>query len=137
MKKFFLTGLLVLATSVSFAQALPETLALTMRGMSTGLKAITAQAANIQSNEASAALADQFVVLALHAKNFVPQVVASLPVEQQAAAIIQYNALMDQTATLGQQLAAAFRVNDNATAAAILKQLNQTKRDGHDQFKKD
>lgn len=127
---------LLLTISVSaFAQtAPPATLARTMKAMSADLKAVTAQATDVSQNASSAALADDFVQLTLHAKDFVPDSIAALPADQQAGAKAQYDKMLDQAAALGTQLAAAFRANDNAQAAVILNQLVQTKRDGHDQF---
>ncbi|MBC7464754.1 MAG: hypothetical protein H7256_02075 [Bdellovibrio sp.] len=119
------------------APVLPASLGKTMKAMSTNLKAIVAQATEATKNESSAKLADDFVTLTLHAKDFAVDSIQALPAEQQAAAKAEYDKMLEQTAITGQQLAAAFRANDNVLAANLLKQLSQDKKDGHDKFKKD
>jgi hypothetical protein len=136
-KKYIVSTLIILSSAFALAQALPNTLALTMDGMSADLKAVTAQVNNAQANANSAALSDEFVQLVGHAKSFVPSLITALPADQQAAAKAQYDKMLDQTAQLGAQLAGAFRANDNAKANVLLKQLSQAKHDGHDEFNKD
>ena len=140
MKNLIVSGILSLSFSFAMAQAggaLPVSLAKTMKAMSTDLKTVSAQVGDAQANANSALLADQFVTLVLHAKDFVPDSIASLPANQQAAATEIYDKMLDQTADLGKQLAAAFRANDNALAQSLLSQLSKAKSDGHDQFKQD
>jgi hypothetical protein len=134
MKKWMTLTVSLLFTSLTLAQALPSTLKDTMKAMNTDLRAIAAQVNNPQANAASADLADQFVQLVLHSKNFTPDTVNALPADQQAAALAQYNQMLDQVAAMGEQLANALRAGDNAQAAALITQLNHAKNDGHDQF---
>jgi len=139
MKTLLISSLMILSFSSAFAQtdgtALPSKLSSTMKAMSTDLKTISSQVSNSQMNEKSALLADDFVKMVTHAKDFTPDSIASLPDSQKTDAKNQYEKMLDQAADLGRQLAAAFRANNNAQATAILNQLAQTKKDGHEQFK--
>lgn len=140
MKHFFITAFLFLslgANAQTPATDLPASLGKTMKAMSTDLKAIAAQVSDATKNENSAVLADQFVALTLHAKDFSVDSIRDMPADQQTAAKAQYDKMLEQTAITGQQLAAAFRAGDNVLAANLLKQLSQDKKDGHDKFKKD
>lgn len=139
MKKFITATLVTLSVLAAHADidssALPSTLARTMKAMSNDLKTITTQGSNPQMNSNSATLADEFVQLVVHAKDFTPDSISSLSGDKQAAAKAEYDKALDQTADLGRQLASAFRANNNAHAAALLNQLVQAKKDGHNQFK--
>lgn len=139
MKKFVTATLLTLSVISAHAEidpsALPSTLARTMKAMSNDLKTITTQGNNSQMNSNSATLADEFVQLVLHSKDFTPDSISSLSADKQAAAKAEYDKALDQTADLGRQLASAFRANNNTLAAALLNQLVQAKKDGHSQFK--
>lgn len=139
MKKFITATMLTLAVVTANAaietSALPSSLGKTMKAMANDLKTITAQGSNPQMNSSSANLADEFVQLTLHAKDFTPDSISSLSSDKQAAAKAEYDKQLDQAADLGRQLADAFRNNNNTQAAALLNQLVQAKKDGHDQFK--
>ncbi|MFZ3231500.1 MAG: hypothetical protein WA160_14935 [Pseudobdellovibrio sp.] len=142
MKNILISAITILTFGISHAQTSPEALPLTttslastMKAMSNGLKAVSAQSANTQMNENSAILVDQFILSALHAKDFIADSIASLPADQQQAAKAQYDKLLDDSAELGRQLAAAFRANNNSLATLILNQLVQNKKEGHSQFK--
>lgn len=142
MKNLITAAFLSFALSVAQAQTptapvLPETLAKTMKGMSSDLKTISAQSTKPEMNSASAAIADDFIKLATHAKDFSTDVLKDVPADQLAAAKAEFDKMLDQAVSQGQQLAAALRANDNTQAVAILNQLVQTKKDGHSKFKKD
>jgi hypothetical protein len=141
--KIQITVLMIsLASIFAFAQtgepqtvALPTTLKATMKAMASDLKTIAAQVTNPQANENSASLADDFVKMVTHAKDFTPDMISSLPADQQAAEEAKFDKQLDDVAALGTQMAAALRANDNAKASNILNQLVQAKKDGHDEFK--
>ncbi len=114
---------------------LPTTLANTMKAMAKDLKAITTQVTVADQNANSAALAEEFVQLVLHAKSFVPDTVANLPADQQDAQKAQYAKRLDEAAELGKQLVAALQANDNAKASLLLNQLVDAKKTGHSEFK--
>lgn len=124
-----------LAWADGSSPALPATLGKTMKAMSANLKTITAQATDTQKNENSAVLADEFVQLTLHAKDFTPEMISSAPADQQPEMEVHYDKMLDQTAELGRQLAASFRANDNAKASSLLNQLVAAKKSGHSEFK--
>lgn len=138
MKKF-LSLLMVLGFAFSAnanlsSEGLPDSLKTTMKAMGTRMKAVAAQMNNPAQNENSALVLEEVSTLALHAKTFIPAVIEEMADEQKANATIEYNQQLDNVANLALQASAAFRANDNATAVAIMSQLNQAKRDGHDQF---
>lgn len=116
------------------SEGLPDSLKTTMKAMGTRMKAVAAQMNNPAQNENSALVLEEVSTLALHAKTFIPAVIEEMADEQKANATIEYNQQLDNVANLALQASAAFRANDNATAVAIMSQLNQAKRDGHDQF---
>jgi hypothetical protein len=117
------------------AQVEPMSLASVMKTMNNKLKTIASQAKQPAMNAQSAALADEVATNAVASKTYVPGTVSSLPASQQAAAKAEYDKMLDETARLSQELAAAFRANNNALAGKILVALNQNKKDGHDKFK--
>lgn len=134
--KTIISTLIILAASVVLANTeLPKSLGSTMKSMNSQLNQISLQMSDAKTNDSSAAMADQFVVLTLHAKNFVAETILALPAEQQAAAKAEYDLMLDQTASLGTKLAEAFRANDSVLAKDILAQLKSAKKDGHTKFK--
>ena len=110
-------------------------LADTMKAMNSDLKAISAQVGDASKNQSSAALADDFAQVAATAKTFVADTIAQAPAAQQAQMKAQFDSLIDESVSLGTQLAAALRAGDNAQAKAILTQLAALKSQGHDQFR--
>ena len=128
-----MTGFALIATfACSVAQA---DLADTMKAMNSDLKAISAQVGDASKNQSSAALADDFAQVAATAKTFVADTIAQAPAAQQAQMKAQFDSLIDESVSLGTQLAAALLAGDNAQAKAILTQLAALKSKGHDQFK--
>jgi hypothetical protein len=117
------------------AQVEPMSLASVMKTMNNKLKTIASQAKQPAMNAQSAALADDVATNSIASKTYVPGTVSNLPASQQAAAKAEYDKMLDETARLSQELAAAFRANNNALAGKILVALNQNKKDGHDKFK--
>lgn len=115
--------------------ALPTSLAATMKRMSSDLKKVAAQVNDATKNAESEVLANDYVAMALHSKNFTPDKVAALPSEAQKAAKADYDATMDKTAENGKILAQAFHDNDNAKAVTALNALSSDKKDGHARFK--
>lgn len=137
MKRLIFT-LILSMSSLVFAgsvDALPTSLKETMKGMGSTLKTISMQISDSAKNPSSAALADQFARLVTHAKNFTPDIIESLPASERAAKKADYDKKLDQVVKLAEQLAAAFRANNNSQAAQILQDLSQSKREGHEEFK--
>lgn len=121
-------------TVVSDAADLPLSLEITMKSMSRNLKKLAAQVADPALNADSAAVAQNLAVLINHSKNFRPKFIDTLPADQQEAMLQKYMQKIDETAVLAQQLAEAFKANDNATATQIIQSLLAAKKDGHNQF---
>lgn len=135
MRNILFVAALSLACFSASAQVAADSLASTMKLMSSKLKAISAQVNNPQMNAQSAVLADEFVAATLNSKQFVPDSIASLPAKDQPARRALYDQMLDATAALGKDLATALRANDNAKATAALNQLVQAKKGGHDEFR--
>ena len=136
MKTMTLKKMMGFALMATFAGSVAHAdLADTMKAMNGDLKAISAQVGDASKNQSSAALADDFAKVAETAKTFIADSIAQAPAAQQAQMKAQYDALIDQSVTLGTQLAAALRAGDNAQAKAILTQLAALKSQGHDQFR--
>ena len=124
------------ALMATFAGSVAQAdLADTMKAMNSDLKAISAQVGDASKNQSSAALADDFAQVAATAKTFVADTIAQAPAAQQAQMKAQFDSLIDESVSLGTQLAAALRAGDNAQAKAILTQLAALKSQGHDQFR--
>lgn len=124
------------ALMATFAGSVAQAdLADTMKAMNSDLKAISAQVGDASKNQSSAALADDFAQVAATAKTFVADTIAQAPAAQQAEMKAQFDSLIDESVSLGTQLAAALRAGDNAQAKAILTQLAALKSQGHDQFR--
>lgn len=117
------------------AIAMPTSLASTMKRMSSDLKKVAAQVNNPAANADSEALSNDYVSMALHAKNFTPDKIAALPVDQQKGPKADYDLTLDKTADNGKILAQAFHDNDNAKAVEVLNLLSKDKKDGHARFK--
>lgn len=131
-----------LVTAGVFAQAqqnapaaLPTSLAATMKKMSSDLKKVATQVNDPSANAESEALANDYVVMVLHAKDFTPDSIQSLPSSQQKAAKADYDAMLDKSAENGKLLAQAFHNNENAKAVEALNLLSQDKKDGHAKYK--
>lgn len=129
------TALVLNAQALATSSELPSSLSLTMKRMSSDLKKVTSQVNNPALNAESEALSNDFVTMAIHAKNFTPDKIAALPVDLQSSAKSEYDLSLDKTAQNGQLLAQAFRDNDNAKAVEILSLLSQDKKEGHKKFK--
>lgn len=114
---------------------LPTSLGSTMKKMSSDLKKVAAQVNDPALNAESEKLANDYVVMTLHAKNFTPDSIASLPKDQQKAQKENYDLALDKSAENGKQLAQAFHDNDNAKAIEVLNLLSKDKKDGHSKFK--
>ena len=124
------------ALMATFAGSVAQAdLADTMKAMNSDLKAISAQVGDASKNQSSAALADDFTQVTATAKTFVADTIAQAPAAQQAEMKAQFDSLIDESVSLGTQLAAALRAGDNAQAKAILTQLAALKSQGHDQFR--
>lgn len=124
------------ALMATFAGSVAQAdLADTMKAMNSDLKAISAQVGDASKNQSSAALADDFAQVTATAKTFVADTIAQAPAAQQAEMKAQFDSLIDESVSLGTQLAAALRAGDNAQAKAILTQLAALKSQGHDQFR--
>ena len=115
--------------------AAPKSLSSAMKLMSGKLKDIAAQVTDPQLNAQSALMADEFIAAVIAGKAFIPDSVAKMPSQEQAAAKAMYTKMMDQTVVLGQQLAASLRANDNTKASLLLNDLVSHKKQGHTEFK--
>ncbi len=115
--------------------AAPKSLGSAMKLMSGKLKDIAAQVTDPQLNAQSALMADEFIAAVVAGKVFIPDSVAKMPSQEQAAAKAMYTKMMDQTIILGQQLAASLRGNDNTKASLLLNDLVSQKKQGHTEFK--
>ena len=141
MKRFFVGIVVSLVLSVQMIGAqevpvvLPRDLAGKMQSMAKILRTISAQAGDSTKNADSAKLATQFIVVASHSKDFVPDSIRGLPVETQAAEKVKYDAEIEKAVDLGKQLELAFVNNDNAKVADILKNLSVVRKEGHDLYK--
>ncbi len=66
----------------------------------------------------------------------VPDTISELPPEQRDSALASYKKLINDEIAHANDLAAVFSKSDTRTAANILNDINLTKRDGHNKFKR-
>lgn len=86
-------------------------------------------------NAESAQNADQLTALFIEAQSMIPDSIASLSGVEQNAAISDYKSMLQSEADLSKRLSAAFKKNDNNGASALLNQINNLKKDGHNKYK--
>src|SRR5262245_32240949 len=113
--------ILVALLMVVTVNAAPRSLHDGMKTMKQLLRSIASQVSNPGVNNQTATLADEFVQVTTDTKAFLPRHIS-------ADQAVRYRAMMDRTADLGRQLAAALRSNDNRKAAALVDDLNDSKR---------
>lgn len=116
-------------SSMALAQIQPSSLKSAMKEMSTTLKTIAAQASDPSKNQNSVVLAEKFVRAAEESKNFFPSSA------NDSTSQAKYTEMMEIVIARGNELQMAFQSNDNTKATAILNQLVQDKKDGHNQFR--
>ena len=120
--------------SSTTAPALPSSLQDTMKAMNKALKQIILQSNDSAQDQSSALLAEQFTTLVVNAKKFMPDSIAKMPADQQAAAAAQYAQLLDQVAADGAELSKAFLANDNTKVQQLLASLHALATQGHGIF---
>ncbi len=130
-----LASLSLNAQTADTAAGMPTSLASTMKRMSSDLKKVAAQVNDPSLNTESEKLANDYVLMALHSKNFTPDRIANIPANQQPAQKENYDLTLDKTAETGKLLAQAFHDNENTKAVEFLNQLSKDKKDGHARFK--
>ncbi|MBC7742782.1 MAG: hypothetical protein H7061_11320 [Bdellovibrionaceae bacterium] len=135
MKQIFLAIFTLVSLNLSHAQTLPADLKETMKAIGADMKKLMAQSSNAAANADSATISQDLVRLATHAKQFLPDTIKSLSGDKRGAAETDYRQQLSQVVQMGSDLNLAFSSNDNGKAAMILKQLNQSKREGHSAYK--
>lgn len=141
--KNILFSILVMSASTVFAQVNTQppvvepmvSLGSSMKAMSVSLRKIAAQVSDATQNAASEQLALDFVKNVETSKAFTPNSIKDLPAGQQDGKKQEYIKMLDDTAQLGKDLAAAFHNNDNKLATDILGKLSTSKKEGHAEFK--
>lgn len=121
-------------SSAVTAPALPASLQETMKAMNKTLKQIILQSADSSKDQLSAMLSEQFANLVLNAKKFMPDSIAKMPADQQAAAAAQYGQILDQVSATGMALSKAFLASDTTKIQQLLATLNDLKKQGHGTF---
>jgi hypothetical protein len=86
------------------------------------------------NNSINADAASKMSTLFSLTKNFIPDAIQNLPADQRAAAITDYQSMIQQEIDLCNQLATALNQNNNAIAVKIVQQMNSLKMDGHDRY---
>lgn len=97
-------------------------------------KAISKVAKDSSQNAASAENARQLAINFQSVMNLIPDEIKKLPEPQQAAAIIDYQKMIQQEIDASIALEKAFLANDNNSALTILDQMTVTKKEGHSKY---
>ncbi len=134
MKKFLVVTLLVLNSTFSLAQTLPPSLSETMKAMNGSFRVLSAQAQDASMNLNSAQLAGALVVLITHAQTFKPERIETLPVEQQANALLKYKLMLTDTGVAAVEIMAAFQRNETDKVPVLIQKIKDLRSSGHDSF---
>jgi hypothetical protein len=135
MKRF--ASLFLLFAVAQSTQAADSSLKDDMSAIGKLVKAITLASSDSSRNSASAAQAKQLVALFTATQSITPDTLAQMPQDQQAAALADYKSLLQREIDAAGELENAFLNNNNASAAAILQEMQKTKSDGHKKYKPD
>jgi hypothetical protein len=125
---------LALALSISAAHADAPSLKDNMKQIRTHVKALGANVGDASKNVQSAADAKALIELFAAAESQIPDSITALPAAEQAAAVADYKSLIQHEIDLATALEKAFEANDNASAAKILGQMDDTKKEGHQKY---
>jgi cytochrome c556 len=138
MKYFFFACLFAFTACTSAPQSdqVSKGLTANMKAMGARFKKLNEQVAKPELNAESASLATELSTLAANGKKFTPKSLSSMSEAEQKTAKADYDESLDQITQLSSKLATALRANDNAKAKEILKEITDTRKYGHDTYKK-
>ena len=131
--KFKILVSMIALIVASFAHANDDLKAI-MKGMGKDFKSLGAQINDSSKNASSIQLAQDISNQLKKTNDMVPDEVANLPADQQAAALTEYKTTNKKVNDEVDQAIAALQANDNATAASILSQVANDKKSAHDKF---
>jgi acyl-CoA reductase-like NAD-dependent aldehyde dehydrogenase len=127
-----LAALAVMALSMNaFAN---DQLAKDMDAMASNYKTIKTQISNASQNASSIQAIDNMGTAINDALTQTPDSVASMPADQQAQALAQFQALLNQVKDDLAQLRGDLTQNDNTDAATVLTAIDAIKSQGHSIF---
>ena len=126
--------ILLLIITFSLSTFAEESLKDTMKQMGKIFKALGISAVDPKQNAQSAQATEKLVALIDKATKQPPDIIDTLPDDQKKTAKDDYNRMINQELDAAKALHQAFLKNDNATAVKILKQMAQTKQEGHEEF---
>jgi hypothetical protein len=130
---FALAALFV--SALAFADPAPApTIASEMKQISALVKQISAAISDSTKDAQTAALAAELPALFATCQGLVPDAIASLPADQQAAAIADYKSLLQNEIDDANKLTQDLQAGDNADAATVLADMNSTKKEGHGKY---
>lgn len=131
-----LTTLALFAHTAFAEEAEPAagTLKYNMKHAGTLFKAIGASVNDASKNTENATKAGEMAEYFKLTYTQVPEHVQGLPASAQQQAIKGYQEMIQKCVDHSLALQQAFLNNDNATAAAIYKEMKDLKQDGHDQY---
>ncbi len=139
MKKIFLTisTIVMLFASSSFAQEMGSSTSLkqNMKQLGVLFKAIGSSVGDSTQNAKNAANCEQMNELLKIVLQQTPDTIAELPDSEKAAALEDYQNMIQQEIVFLGQLHDAFANNDNQQAASILQKMGDLRKDGHGKFK--
>lgn len=107
-----------------------------MDRMNRAFRELRKQAADAGSNAASLELVATMRAAATEAAKHTPALAADLPEAKRAGFTAAYREQMDKFIGVLDELAAAFKAGDNATAAELVGRLRDVQKQGHREYKK-
>jgi hypothetical protein len=107
-----------------------------MKAMGARFKKLNEQIDKPALNVESAKLASELGALAVNGKQFSPKILSSMNDADQKKAKADFDDGMNIITKLSGELATALTANDNVKAKDLLKQMNDTRKYGHDTYKK-
>ena len=132
MRTIFLT--LLTLSSFAVTQANAASIKDDMHAIGNLFKQIGSTMSDATKNQSNAAAAAQMADLFKDVVSQVPQEIQDMPASAQSAAIADYENMINQEINLATELQSAFNSNNNAGAAAIVTQMSDLKKDGHDKY---
>ena len=124
----------ILGILMSMPAMANDTIKQDMKQIAGLFKQIATTMGDASKNQANAAAASQIAALFQNAAGQEPDSILKLPVGQQSAAVADYRNMVTQEANLASAMAKDFATNNNAAVGAVLQQMSDLKKEGHDKY---
>ena len=125
---------ILVAAQPSFAQTTPATLKANMDTIKSLVAPLLKNVNDSSQNQTSASQAAQLITVFGAVLSQAPSMIATMPADQQAAALATYKSMIQKEIDDSTALQKALLANDNATASSVLQDMISLKLQGHHLF---